>query len=267
MPTPDQGSERDGRSEVSNGKATEVTSSSGTPNAKTVLRQLRSEILLMTEGQYLGSGEDLCARYAISRPTLHQVARALEHEQLITVRRGPTGGYYARRPSLNAAVASVSTYLRAQETSVWHFITLGRIVHADVTRLAAHCKDEGKRARLAAEAQTFWNRRDHVPTDMLLRKDYVIEGILFDMAANPVVELFMRSMHHFWYEIVTLKLLEVEPGRVPLWMRHRRLLCEALLAGEERIAIAISQSHWDHMVIWLEEAIGPDPERGPLRLF
>lgn len=228
------------------------------PNAKSVLKRLRSEILQMGEGEFLGSGEDLSARYAISRPTLHQVARALEHEQLITVRRGPNGGYYARRPSLNAAVAGVSTYLRASGTTLRHFITLARVVHSEVCRLAAQSGDEDKRARLASEMEAFWNSASDVSPELLLRRDYVLEGILFEQADNPVVELFMRSMHHFWYEIVTQKLLEARPERVALWISHRRRLGEALLARESKIAVAVGQSHWDHVASWLDGISPPD---------
>lgn len=235
-------------------------------SANQVLRKLRSEILLMEEGQYLGSGEDLSARYGISRPTLHQVARALEHEQLVTVRRGPNGGYYARRPSLGAAVSSISTYLRAENTTVWHFVTLARVMHNDVCRLVTLTDDEAGRDRLRAEAEEFWNKAGSVDAATVLRRDYVLEGILFELAGNPVVKLFMRSMHHFWYELVTEKLLEVTPERVDQWISHRRRLCEALLAREPQIAVGISRNHWDLVSAWLAEAVGPDPECGPFRI-
>lgn len=227
-------------------------------NAKSVLKKLRSEILLMAEGQFLGSGEDLSARFSISRPTLHQVVRALEHEQLVTARRGPNGGYYARRPSLNAAVAAVSTYLRASGTNLWHFVALARIVHADVCRRAAESVDEEKRTRLRVEMETFWNDATDVVPEYLLRRDYALEGLLFELADNPVVELFMRSMHHFWYEIVTQKLLDKSPQRVALWISYRRKLGEALLAHEGKIAVAIGQSHWDHLTQWLEDSMGTE---------
>lgn len=238
-------------------------------NARNVLKQLRTEILEMEEGRYLGSGDELSTRLGISRPTLHQVARALEHEQLVEVRRGPNGGYYVRRPSLNAAVAAVATYLRSSNANIWHFVTLSRVIHLDVCRLAARSRDEGKRALLAIELAEFWSGPDTVSPQVLTRRDYMLEGILFDLAGNRVVELFMRSMHHFGYETIAQNLVENAPERIAIWMSHRRRLCESLLAGEERIAMAISQSNWDHVVSWLEEVIGPDPEAGApqFRLF
>lgn len=232
---------------------------SDAPNAKSVLKRLRSEILELEEGHFLGSGEDLSARFAISRPTLHQVVRALEHEQLIAARRGPSGGYYVRRPSLNAAVAAVSTYLRANGAELWHFVTLARVVHAEVCSLAARATDESRRASLADELETFWSNAGDVSPEVLLKHDYRLEGNLFELAGNPVVELFMRSMHHFWYELVTEQLLEGAPERIGIWISHRRRLCEALLAGEGVIAVAIGRSHWNHLTTWLEEALGKDP--------
>jgi len=235
-------------------------------NAKHVLKHLRAEILGMEEGRYLGSGEDLCARYAISRPTLHQVARALEHEQLIVVKRGPNGGYYVRRPSLNAAVAAVATYLRSKDAGIWHFITLSRVMHADVCRLAAHSEDDDLRGKLKAELGDFWSRPGDVTPELVTRRDYILEGILFQMAGNPIVELFMRSTHHFGYATIAQSLMDDAPDRISLWMDYRCRLCLSLLAGEDRIAIAISQSHWDCMVEWLEEAIGEDPDQKGVKL-
>ena len=48
----------------------------------------------------LGSEEALVAQLGVSRATLRQVARLLEREGLLKVRRGINGGYFAARPDL-----------------------------------------------------------------------------------------------------------------------------------------------------------------------
>jgi len=44
-------------------------------------QQLRQEILECGEGTLLGSEDELMKQFGISRPTLRQTARLLEHEQ------------------------------------------------------------------------------------------------------------------------------------------------------------------------------------------
>lgn len=52
-------------------------------------------------GTFLGNENDLLAQFGISRPTFRQSVRMLELEQVLEVRRGPDGGYYARKPSMS----------------------------------------------------------------------------------------------------------------------------------------------------------------------
>lgn len=65
------------------------------PNITTAASALREIIWSAAEGQLLGSEEDLTAMLGVSRPTVRQVARLLEREGLLKVRRGVNGGYFA----------------------------------------------------------------------------------------------------------------------------------------------------------------------------
>src|ERR1700683_4326848 len=79
--------------------------------------KIREAILRRKEGDYLGSEEDLIARYGVSQPTLRQTARLLEQEQLLSVRRGQGGGYYVRRPIISVVARAAASYLRAQHVT------------------------------------------------------------------------------------------------------------------------------------------------------
>lgn len=57
---------------------------------------MRKDVLrLAADGAAPRSEDELLERYGVSRPTLRQAARILEHEQLIDVRRGVNGGFLA----------------------------------------------------------------------------------------------------------------------------------------------------------------------------
>lgn len=81
-------------------------------NINTAAAQLRALIWSKDEGTLLGSEDDLTALLDVSRPTVRQVARLLEQEGLLRVRRGINGGYFAARPSVEVIENSVSSYLQ-----------------------------------------------------------------------------------------------------------------------------------------------------------
>src|SRR5579875_2092955 len=78
---------------------------------------LRNDLLRIdADGVFVGSEDTLQARLGVSRPTLRQVARILESEQLLTVRRGVTGGFFSRKPSAQVVADMASVYLRSVRT-------------------------------------------------------------------------------------------------------------------------------------------------------
>jgi GntR family transcriptional regulator, transcriptional repressor for pyruvate dehydrogenase complex len=108
---------------------------------------LREEILRRESEDFLGSEDELIDRLGVSRPTLRQAARILEAEELLVVKRGWNGGFFARRPEASAVTRIAGLYLRSERTTfgdVWHTLAL---VGAEAARLAAANPDaEARRA-------------------------------------------------------------------------------------------------------------------------
>src|SRR5690606_4084804 len=87
--------------------------------------RLRDMALGQDADFFLGSEEQLIRLLDVSRPTFRQAARLLEHEQLLTIRRGPGGGFFTRRPSADAVVHLASICLVAQRSRVSHMLQAG----------------------------------------------------------------------------------------------------------------------------------------------
>jgi DNA-binding FadR family transcriptional regulator len=62
-------------------------------------------------GERLPSEADLCARFAVSRPTLREALGRLSARGLIQTRRGAQGGTFVVRPSLSDALAQLGPAL------------------------------------------------------------------------------------------------------------------------------------------------------------
>ena len=120
--------------------------------------QLREEILRADmPGEFLGSEEDLINRLSISRPTFRQVARLLELEQLLTIKRGPGGGFFSRRPSFQGIVHQATVCLVAHKATVAHLMSVGRQL---ICEAAVQADDVGRagwrRAVMGGRGRLLW---------------------------------------------------------------------------------------------------------------
>ncbi len=79
-----------------------------------IAQGLRTMALSLQPGDHVGSEESLARRFKVTGPTLRQAVRLLEHEQLIEVRRGVRGGYFAARPNLDTISRVAAVYLRSR---------------------------------------------------------------------------------------------------------------------------------------------------------
>jgi DNA-binding IscR family transcriptional regulator len=116
---------------------------------KAAATQLRSIILARDEGQFLGDEREDTQLLGISRTTLRQVARLLEREGLLAVRRGSNGGYYAQRPSVGSVEAAVTDYLESLEVRSDELSTMSSIIWTEAVRQAA-----GLNSKLAGTTAT-----------------------------------------------------------------------------------------------------------------
>lgn len=73
--------------------------------------RLRAIVLDAEVGALIGSEDALIGQLGCSRNTVRQVARLLEREGLLRVRRGINGGYFGARPDTGTIEATVSAYL------------------------------------------------------------------------------------------------------------------------------------------------------------
>ena len=103
----------------------------------TVAARLRAIVMATPEGALLGAEDQLLAQLEVARATLRQAARLLEREGLLSVRRGPSGGYYAARPGLATIEAAVSAYLETLDMDAQDVTVIASVLWVEVLRRAA----------------------------------------------------------------------------------------------------------------------------------
>lgn len=158
---------------------------------------LREEILANGPSErFLGSEQEILDLLGVSQPTLRQAVRMLEHEQLITVRRGVGGGLFSRRPSEEGVTQTASVFLRAQGTTYGDLNDTVTTLITECARLAALNPDSAERERLLR----FYD--EHLPDGLdetMTGEEFAVLAGRFDvrlaeLTGNPTLTLFVTML-------------------------------------------------------------------------
>jgi DNA-binding FadR family transcriptional regulator len=135
-----------------------------TPNAaESIAARLRREIIDdLTDGDHIGSADQLGARFGVSDPTVRQALRILEAEGLVRVRPGNRGGFFASTPSIDVVSRSASALLRREGADLYDFSALAKIVAPEMAAQIAGSPDVAKRRELPAYVDMQWAQATEV---------------------------------------------------------------------------------------------------------
>lgn len=138
--------------------------------------RLRDIVLSLEKGAFIGSEESLIDSLSCSRSSVRQVARLLEREGLLLVRRGINGGYFGSRPDAGTIEATVGAYLATLDMDAEDVTVLASVLWAEAMRKAASA-----------------NRPDTLEVVSRLRKR--IKSLKDGATFNAVRDLEIESQH------------------------------------------------------------------------
>jgi DNA-binding FadR family transcriptional regulator len=198
---------------------------------------LREEILASADaGRFIGYEEDLLARLSVSRATLRQAARVLEQEQLLTVKRGVGGGFYARRPTTEAVAHIASIYLRAEGVDLTDLQQTYALVMTENLRLAASNPSPRVRGRLVEFVDEYQARLRNDEPHWFPTVALEFGHLVADVAGSPSLSLFESVLRELAMKPLGGKLLS-DPAKINTTRRFHRRLAEAVYAGDVDAAV------------------------------
>jgi DNA-binding FadR family transcriptional regulator len=216
-----------------------------------VVRQLQEECLAAPEGAALGSEEELLNRLQVSRPTLRQATRLLEYQGLMTVRRGPGGGYFARRPDVRSVADAAALFLRSRRTSLAEIVALAHSFSIESAARAAVSTATDARASLGAFAEDIRSQvPEDISSDLFVAQEAVITGLIYEMVGSAPLELLSRVFTRFGIGSRGGNIFEGFPERRTLWRPLRLALVDAIVAGDAALASELASklnalsAHW-----------------------
>ena len=213
------------------GSLTEKMTAPGRTLVARVAHQLAEISLDAEDGSYIGAEDELLERLGVSRPTLRQAAKIAETERMISVRRGVRGGFYARRPDVSDAIATINRYLRLQGAGLRDL----RVLHsaqAAAARMASASSDETLRAGLGEMLVEMDHCDDAIS---MMRFDIRLAEHIAVMSGNPVVQLVTGMSYAFGRDEQGIYLYG-DAGQRTEVRRHYRALVDAILAGDGHLA-------------------------------
>lgn len=219
-----------------------------------VARRLRRQALSTAEGKLIGSEDDLVKKYRVSRPTLRQAAALLSQEQLLLIRRGVGGGYFARRPDFRAVTHMAAVYLQSRHTTIDEIIAAIEPINVEMAVLASKNRD--------SEIREQW--RDFYARDQELNqsggfRDFQKSQVEFvkllgAACGNRVLELFVLTLYDFCGSLRPEEDMFVQrPDRVREYWARRMDLVKAIMEGDTDIAKLTSERCAKMITDWLSE--------------
>ena len=167
-----------------------------TPKLKSTIdvaaSQLRSIVLAAEDGALLGSEETLIARLGVSRATVRQVARLLEREGLLKVRRGINGGYFAARPDIRTIETTVSAYLEMLHTEAEDATAIASVLWVEVLRRAARIRSHESKALAERYLHAVRALRLDASFHDVLRIEQDSRKAIFELVKSPYIELIFQ---------------------------------------------------------------------------
>lgn len=155
---------------------------------------LREAIFAIAPGERIGSLHEIARSLSVGIVTLQQVARILEHEGLLEVRRGPGGGYYGARPDDAALERGLHAYMRMNPASYEEALDMTSLLFTELATAAARCTNMDLRNRLSQLADTL---PECTTMKILGRFELEFQELLFQMVRRPIFEMLTRVTLHY----------------------------------------------------------------------
>jgi DNA-binding FadR family transcriptional regulator len=150
---------------------------------------LRAMVLGMPSGTLIGNEDVLIDRLGCARSTVKQVARLLEREGLLQVRRGNNGGYFGARPDARTIEASVSSHLEALHVDPNDVTLVASALWVEVVRKAASTDATERQILVELLTRRIKTLKPNASFEQIRDLELFAQAEIFKLARAPYVKL------------------------------------------------------------------------------
>jgi DNA-binding FadR family transcriptional regulator len=211
-----------------------------------VAERLRTIVLEAPEDTLIGSEDALVAVLGCSRASVRQVARLLEREGLLKVRRGINGGYFGARPDVGVIERTVSAYLETLNIDAKDTAVLASALWVEAVRKAA-MSDRAAAQELATRLKPrVAALPDHATFEQVRDIELLTQSEIFTLADSGYIKLIFDI--NFEFSRRRYPASPVEDDYTPehrefvrLWREAKLQELGAIALGERELAVMAAQ--------------------------
>ena len=208
------------------------------------------------EGELLGSEEELIAELGVSRPTLRQASAQVIQENLIAVRRGVGGGYFACVPNSMTVSRMAAIYLQSRQLHLPDILQALKPLRTEIAGLAALAGrgTENEDLAMFIETEEADLLGGNPPTYRgFLSSEREFGRIIADMSKNDVLNLFLNIV----YDLAPFTRRDEDvwvnhPERVEAYRHQRIKMAKAIRDGDDEIARVASGRCSNLILEWMK---------------
>jgi GntR family transcriptional repressor for pyruvate dehydrogenase complex len=195
----------------------------------------------------LPTEEDLAQRFGVSRPTIREALKRLAAQNLVRSRRGPSGGTFVNRPSLEEHASALTT-ITALMVTMGEF-SMAEIIearhHLELTcyRLAAERRTEVHLAEMKLELET--QRDPNVSDADFCASDVRFHRAMVNATENPFLQFVLVAVIEALLPIGNMVVIRFRERE--LIANQHQSLYEALKARDGDSAAEGLNEHMNYM--------------------
>jgi len=203
--------------------------------------------------RFLGSEQVMLELLGVSQPTLRQAVGMLEHEQLVTVKRGVGGGLFSRRPTEQGVTQAASVFLRAQGTTYGDLNDTVTTMVTECARLAATHADLAQRERLTS----FYDEHlphgpdENTPPEEFARLAGRFDVLLAELTGNPTLPLFVTMLMDLAQPAAGARLFSLD--RMRECVAAHTSVARAVVDGKPDLAARRMRTYLGRIRSWADE--------------
>jgi len=232
---------------------TSSDTSSDAPATRAVADALRREILLRgQQDRFIGLEDDLVARFNVSKPTFRQAAKLLEHEQILVIKRGAGGGFFAQPPTERVVSQMAAMVLGSRGATLKQVGMVSAPLTVEALRQLALHPDPVHRAKVAefvAAHAGFENLPGHLERGRVIAD---FERLVGHLCGNPALELFVEAIRAITKDPKYAE-FQISPAQAAAVAPCYRQLAEFVAQGEVELAVVVARRYTSMLTDWLPD--------------
>lgn len=221
----------------------------GTGETRTAIKvaaeRLRAIVLDAENGAFIGSEEALIATLGCSRSTVRQVARLLEREGLLRVRRGINGGYFGSRPDAGTIEATVSAYLETLDMDAEDVTVIASALWVETVQKAAGAPRKEALAVVARLRDRLKAIKDDAPFSQVRDLELESQKAIFALSNSNYVKLIFDINVAFSRRKFPLPIGDDDDpdhrAFVRMWRDAKQMELTAIASGDRELAYMASR--------------------------